>query len=127
MQFSKKSSRKRKRCSDDRLYKKIAKLEKKKQKLKYECDLLRKKNVRNSTRRENSSTTPKNKTVKKMSAAGIHSEDTPDIKKQFLFTERISKKNEKAGREKKNRKGNTRTMLNGKILKKYSLFQYART
>ena len=127
MQFSKKSSRKRKRCSDDRLYEKIAKLEKKKQKLKYECDLLRKKNVRNSTRRENSSTTPKNKIVKKMSAAGIRSEDTSDIKKQFLFTERISKENEKAGREKKNRKGNIRTMLNGKILKKYSLLQYART
>ena len=127
MQFSKKSSRKRKRCSDDRLYEKTAKLEKKKQKLKYECDLLRKKNVRNSTRRENSSTTPKNKTVKKMSAVDIHPEDTSDIKKQFLFTERISKENEKAGREKKNRKGNIRTMLNGKILKKYSLLQYART
>ena len=83
MLFPKKedSLQKRKRHSEDRL----AKLRKEKQKLKQKYDSLRKKTVRNSTKKENSSSSTNRKTIKMMTAVGIHPEDAPDIKKQLIF------------------------------------------
>ena len=83
MLFPKKedSLQKRKRHSEDRL----AKLGKEKQKLKQKYDSLWKKTVRNSTKKENSSSSTNRKTIKMMTAAGIHPEDAPDIKKQLIF------------------------------------------
>ena len=68
LQFPKwgKASRKKRR-SDDRLHKKIAKLKKEKQQLSWKCDSLRKKITRSSsTVKINSSLTPKRKTMKMM-------------------------------------------------------------
>lgn len=83
MLFSKKegSLQKRKRHSEDRL----AKLGKEKQKLKQKYDSLRKKTVRNSTKKENSSSSTNSKAIKMMRGAGIQPEDAPDIKKQLIF------------------------------------------
>ena len=83
MLFPKKedSLQKRKRHSEDRL----AKLGKEKQNLKRKYDSLRKKTVRNSTKKENSSSSTNSKTIKMMRAAGIHPEDALDIKKQLIF------------------------------------------
>ena len=84
LQFPKRgeASRKRKRCSDDRLYKKIAKLEKEKHNLKRKCDSLRKRVTRNSsTGKMNYPLTPKRKTIKMMRAAGINPGNAPEIQK----------------------------------------------
>ena len=69
LQFPKrgKVSRKRKKRSDDRLHKKIAKLKKEKQQLSRKCDSLRKKLTRSSSAvKINSPLTPKRKTMKMM-------------------------------------------------------------
>ena len=88
LQFPKrgKVSRKRKKRSDDRLHKKIAKLKKEKQQLSRKCDSLRKKLTRSSsTVKINSPLTPKRKT------AGINPCNASEIQKQLLFAETISK------------------------------------
>ena len=120
------ASRKRKRQSDDRFYKKIAKLENERKKLKQKCNSLRKKIARRSRKKENSST-PNSKTTNMMRAAGILPEDAPDIKKQLLFAETISREIQEAGKEKKNRKQSIRSTVSGNILKKYRLIRYAAT
>ena len=69
LQFPKRgeASRKRKRGSDDRSHKKIAKLKKEKQQLSRKCDSLRKKLTRSSSAvKINSPLTPKRKTMKMM-------------------------------------------------------------
>ena len=127
LQFPKrgKASRKRKRRSDDRLYKKIAKLEKEKHNLKRKCDSLRKRVTRNSsTGKMNYPLTPKRKR-KMMKAAGINLGNAPEIQKQLLFAETISKEIQEAVSEKKNKKQSIRTLVSGKILKKYRLLRYA--
>ena len=128
LQFPKQgeASRKRKRRSDDRLYKKIAKLEKKKHNLKRKCDSLRKRVTRNSsTGKMNYPLTPKRKTIKMMKAAGINPGNAPEIQKQLLFAETIPKEIQEAVSEKKNKKQSIRTLVSGKILKKYRLLRYA--
>ena len=127
LQFPKRgeASRKRKRRSDDRLHKKIAKLKKEKQQLSRKCDSLRKKLTRSSsTVKINSPLTPKRKTMKMMKNAGINPCNASEIQKQLLFAETISKEIQEAVNEKKNKKENIRTLISGKILKKYTLLQY---
>lgn len=116
------SSRKRKRRSDDKLYQKIAKLKEDKKRLERKCDSLRKKISRR--KKPSSPLTPKTKTKKMLKAIRIRPNDAPEISKQLLFAEAISLEIQEAGREKKNKKENIRTMLSGKILKKYRLLKY---
>ena len=97
-----------------------------KKKLKQKCNSLRKKIARRSRKKENSST-PNSKTINMMRAAGILPEDAPDIKKQLLFAETISREIQEAGKEKKNRKQSIRSMVSGNILKKNRLIRYAAT
>ena len=117
------ASRKRKRRSDDKFYKKIPKLENERKKLKQKCNSLRKKIARRSRKKENSST-PNSKTTNMMRAAGILPEDAPDIKKQLLFAQTISREIQE---KKKNRKQSIRSTVSGNILKKYRLIRYAAT
>ena len=91
------ASEKRKRRNDGRFYKKIAKLENERKKLKRKCNSLRKKIARRSRKKENSST-PNSKTTNMMRAAGILPEDASDIKKQLLFAETISREIQEAGK-----------------------------
>ena len=112
--------------SDDRLHKKIAKLKKEKQQLSRKCDSLRKKLTRSSsTVKINSPLTPKRKTMKMMKNAGINPCNVSEIQKQLLFAEIISKEIQEALNQKKNKKESIRTMISGKILKKYRLLRYA--
>ena len=106
--------------------KKIAKLENERRKLKQKCNSLRKKIARRSRKKENSSTLNR-KTTNMMRAAGILPEDAPDIKKQLLFAETISREIQEAGKEKKNRKQSIRSMVSGNILNKYRLIRYTAT
>ena len=127
LQFPKRgeASRKRKMRSDDRLHKKIAKLKKENQQLSRKCDSLRKKLTRSSsTVKINSPLTPKRKTMKMMKNAGINPCNVSEIQKQLLFAEIISKEIQEALNQKKNKKESIRTMISGKILKKYRLLQY---
>ena len=121
--FPKRGEASRKRRSDDRLYKKIAKLEREKNNLKRKCNTLRKRATRNSS--TNSPLTPKRKTIKMMKAAGINPGNAPEIQKQLLFAETISKEIQEAVSEKKNKKQSIRTLVSGNILKKYRLLRYA--
>lgn len=57
-----------------------------------------------------------------MTAVGIGK--APEIKKQLLFAEAISLEIQEAGKEKRNKKKSIRTILSGKILKKYKLLSY---
>ena len=91
------ASQKRKRRNDGRFYKKIAKLENERKKLKRKCNSLRKKIARRSRKKENSSK-PNSKTTNMMRAAGILPEDASDIKKQLLFAETISREIQEAGK-----------------------------
>ena len=96
---------KEKRRSDDRLYKKIAKLKKERQQLIRKCDSLRKKLTRSSsTVKINSPLTPKRKTMKMMKNAGINPCNASEIQKQRLFAETISKEIQETVNEKKNNK-----------------------
>ena len=117
------SSRKRKRQTNDKLYHKIAKLKEDKRRLERKCDSLRKKVHRKIT--SASPLTPKTKAKKMMKAAGIKPVDAPEIQKQLLFAEAISLEIQQAGKERKNKKESTRTLLSGKVLKKYRLLRYA--
>ena len=116
LQFPKRGEapRKRKKRSDDRLHEKIAKLKKQKQQL----SLF-------STVKINSSLTPKRKTMKMMKNSGINPCNASEIQKQLLFLETILKEIQEAVNEKKNKKESIRTMISGKILKKYRLLRYA--
>ena len=118
------TSRKRKQRSDDRLYKKIRKLENEKRKLQRKCESLRKKIFRSSKKKENSSTLNR-KTNKLMRRVGINPRDAPEIQKQLLFAETLSSEIRKAGNEKKNSKQSIRSVISGKILRKYKLIHYA--
>ena len=86
-------------------------------------DFLRKKVHRKTT--SASPLTLKTKATKMMKAVGIKPVDAPKIKKQLLFAETISLEIQQAGREIKNKKEGIRTLLSGKILKKYQLLRYA--
>lgn len=112
------ASRKRKRRSDDRLYKKITKLEKERKKLKTKCESLQKKISRSSRRKENAISTPNTKTNKMLRTAEINSVNAPEIRKQLLFAETLSSEIREAGKERKNRKTGIRSMISGKILRK---------
>ena len=87
------------------------------------CDSLRKKVNRKTT--SASLLTPKTKATKMMKAVGIKLVDMLEIQKQLLFAEAISLEIQQAGREKNNKKESIRTLLSGKILKKYQLLRYA--
>ena len=76
--------RKRKRRSDDLLYKKIKKLENEKGKLQRKCESLRKKVFRSSKKKENPST-PNSKTNKLMRKARFNPRDAPEIQKTAAF------------------------------------------
>ena len=117
------ASQKRKRQSDDRLYKKKRKLENEKRKLQAKCESLRKKSL-DLLKRKNSST-QNSKTNKLMRRKGINPRDAPEIQKQLLFAETLSSEIREAGKEKKNSKQSTRSVISGKILLKYKLIHYA--
>ena len=124
LQFPKRgeASRKRKRRSDDRLHKKIAKLKKEKQQLSRKCDSLRKKLTRSSsTVKINSPLTPKRETMKIMKNTGINSCNASEIQKQLLSAETIPKEIQEPVNEKKNKKESIRTMISGKVLEKYRI------
>ena len=115
---------KRKWRSDDGLYKKISKLENEKRKLPTKSESLRKKIFRPSKKTENSCT-PNSKTIKLMRKARINPSDAPEIQKQLSFAKTLSSEIRKAGKEKKNSKQNIRSVISGKILRKYKLIHYA--
>ena len=117
------SPRKRKRQTNDKLYHKIAKLKEDKRRPERKCDSLRKKVHRKIM--SASPLTPKTKVKKMMKAAGIKPVDAPEIQKQLLFAEAISSEIQQAGKERKNKKESIRTLLSGKVLKKYRLLRYA--
>ena len=56
-----------------------------------------------------------------MKNAGINPCNASEIQKQLLFAETISKEIQEAVNEKKNKKESIRTLISGKILKKYRL------
>ena len=89
-------------------------------KLKQKCNSLRKKIGWRSRKKKNLSA-PNSKTLNMMRAAGILPENAPDIKKQLLFAETISREIQEAGKENKNRKQRIRSMVSGNILMKYRL------
>ena len=60
-----------------------------------------------------------------MKNAGINSCNASEIQKQLLFAETISKEIQEAVNEKQNKKESIRTLISGKILKKYRLPRYA--
>ena len=117
-------SRKRKRRSDDGLYKKIRKLENEKRKLQRKSKSLRRKISRSSKKKENSSTT-NSKTNKLMRRAGINSRDALEIQKQLLLAETLSSEIREAEKEKRNSKQSIRSVISGKILQWYRLIHYA--
>ena len=103
---------KEKRRSDDRLYKKIAKLKKERQQLIRKCDSLRKKLTRSSsTVKINFPLTSKRKTMKMMKNAGINPCNASEIQKQLLFAETISKEIQGPVNEKKNKKEYTQRVF----------------
>ena len=60
-----------------------------------------------------------------MKNAGINPCNASEVQKQLLFAKTISKEIQEAVNEKKNKKESIRTMISGKILKKYRLLRYA--
>ena len=60
-----------------------------------------------------------------MRRVGINPRDAPEIQKQLLFAETLSSEIRKAGNEKKNSKQSIRSVISGKILRKYKLIHYA--
>ena len=103
------ASRKRKRRSDDRFYKKIAKLENERKKLKQKYNSLREKIARRSKKKENSSTS-NSKTTNMMRAAGIPPEDALDTQKNNYFPQkRYPEKYKK--QEKRRKTGNKALVL----------------
>ena len=117
LQFPKRgnSSRKWKRRSDDKLYKKIAKLEKNPPAY-TEIWFFEKEIVHNSL--TSSALTPEWRTLEKIRAVGIRPFNAPEIPKQLLFADTISRDIRKAGKEKKNKKENICTLLSGRNMKK---------
>ena len=59
-----------------------------------------------------------------MRRAGINPRDAPEIQKQLLFAETLSSEIREAGKEKKNSKQSIRSVISGKILRKYKLIHY---
>ena len=80
---------KRKRRCDKKLYKTIGKLEKEKLQLHRKCGYLRNKIARESL--TSSPLTPKRKTLKTMRAVRMCPGNAPEIQKQLLFVEAISR------------------------------------
>ena len=60
-----------------------------------------------------------------MKRAGINPRDAPEIQKQLLFAETLSSEIREARKEKKNSKQSIRSVISGKILRKYKLVHYA--
>ena len=60
-----------------------------------------------------------------MRRAGINPRDAPEIQKQLLFAETLSSEIRETGKEKKNSKQSIRSVISGKILRKYKLIHYA--
>ena len=56
---------------------------------------------------------------------GISLRDAPEIQKQLLFAETLSSEIREAVKEKKNSKEIIRSVISGKILRKYKLIHYA--
>ena len=116
------ASRKRTQRSDDRPSKKIRKLENENRKLQRKSEFLRKKISRSSKKKENSST-PNSKTNKLIRRTGINPRDASEIKNILclpkLYLVRYGKP------EKKNSKQSIRSVISGKILRKYMLIHYA--
>ena len=88
------------------------------------CEFLRKKISRSSKKKEKSSA-PNSKANKLMRRPGINPKDVPEIQKQLLFAENLSSEIREAGKEKKNSKQSIRSVISGKILRKYKLIHYA--
>ena len=61
-----------------------------------------------------------------MRGAVINTRDAPEIQKQLLFAETLSSEIREAGKEKKNSKQSIRSVINGKIFRKYKLIHYAK-
>ena len=59
-----------------------------------------------------------------MRKARINPSDAPEIQKQLSFAKTLSSEIRKAGKEKKNSKQNIRSVISGKILRKYKLIHY---
>ena len=60
-----------------------------------------------------------------MRRKGINPRNAPEIQKQLLFAETLSSEIREAGKEKKNSKQSTRSVISGKILLEYKLIHYA--
>ena len=60
-----------------------------------------------------------------MKRAGINPRDAPEIQKQLLFAETLSSEIREARKEKKNSKQSIRSVISGKILRKYKLIHHA--
>ena len=60
-----------------------------------------------------------------MRRAGMNPRDAPEIQKQLLFAKTLSSEIREAGKEKKNSKQSIRSVISGKILRKYKLIHYA--
>ena len=60
-----------------------------------------------------------------MRRAGINPRDAPEIQKQLHFAETLSSEIREAGKEKKNSKQSIRSVISGKILRKYKLIHHA--
>ena len=60
-----------------------------------------------------------------MRRTGINPRNAPEIQKQLLFAETLSSEIREAGKEKKNSKQSTRSVISGKILLEYKLIHYA--
>ena len=56
-----------------------------------------------------------------MRSAGINPRDAPEIHKQQLFGKTLSSEIQEAGKQKKNSKQSIRSVISGKILRKYPL------
>ena len=59
-----------------------------------------------------------------MRRAGINPRDAPEIQKQLLFAEILFSEIREAGKEKKNSKQSIRSIISGKILRKFKLIHY---
>ena len=60
-----------------------------------------------------------------MRRTGINPRNAPEIQKQLLFAETLSSEIREAGKEKKNSKQSTRSVISGKILLEYKFIHYA--
>lgn len=123
------SARKRKRRSDDRFRKKLAKLEHEKEVLKKSNASLRQKVCRMKKSKVKDSArnlTPRKLVSNMLKEGGLSPSTTSkDIKKNLLFAHVVSEEIRASTLERKNKRASIRRMVSGRILKKYKLIKFA--